>query len=98
MEFNNLRRNILARLGKQWRQSNGNNCIFLDRVRSDYGDIPPKDVEGAIRSLKDEGLILLSGKKEMVRLTRDGLNRLRVIKDRKSDNEIIVAKEIDSHQ
>ena len=98
MEFNNLRRNILAGLGKKWRQSNGKSSIFLDRVRSDYGDIPPKDVEGAIRSLQDEGLIVMSGKKEMVRLTRDGLNRLRVIRNRKSDNEIVMAKEIDSRQ
>ena len=95
MEFNNLRRNILARLGKSWRQSNGKNSFLLDRVRSDYSDIPPKEVEGAIRSLHDEGLILLSGNNKTVRLTRDGLNRLRVIKDLKHDNEIVTVKAID---
>ena len=98
MEFNNLRRNILARLGKKMRQSNGKKSFILDGIRSDYSDIPKNDVEDAIYSLKDKGFILLSNENQSIQLTKKGLNRLHIIKNRKSNDEVIIAKEIDSHK
>lgn len=95
MEFNNLRRNILARLGKELRMPNGNKSSAMDGIRSDYSDIPETDVEDAIQSLKDNGLILLSSENQSIQLTPKGLDRLQVIKDRKNNDEVILAKEID---
>jgi len=94
MEFNNLRRNILARLGKKLRQPNGKKSFALDGIKSDYSDIPKKDMDGAIHSLKDSGLVLFSKDKQSIQLTPKGLDRLQVIKDRKGKNEVVIAKEI----
>ena len=98
MEFNNLRRNILARLGKKMRQSNGKKSFVLDGIRSDYSDIPKNDVEGAIHSLKDKGFILLYNDNQSIQLTQKGLSRLHIIKDRKNNDEVVLAKEIDSRK
>jgi len=95
MEFNNLRRNILARLGKKMRQSNGKKSFVLDGIRSEYSDIPEKDVNGAIHSLNDKGIILLSNDNQSIQLTKKGLSRLQIIKDRKNNDEVVLAKEID---
>lgn len=95
MEFNNLRRNILARLGKKQCQSNGNKSFVLDGIRSEYRDIPEKDVDGAIHSLKDNGLVLFSKDRQSIQLTPKGLKRLQVLRDRKSNNEFVIAKDID---
>jgi hypothetical protein len=96
MEFNNLRRNILARLGKKMRQSNGKKSFVVDGIRSDYSDIPKNDVDGAIHSLKEHGFVLFSKNKHAIQLTPKGLDRLHIIKDRKNNDEVVIAKEIDS--
>jgi hypothetical protein len=98
MEFNNLRRNILARLGKKMRQSNGKKSFVLDGIQSDYSDIPKNEVEGAIHSLKEKGFILLSNENRSIQLTQKGLNQLQIIKDPKRNNEVVIAKEIDSRR
>lgn len=95
MEFDNLRRNILAGLGKQWRQSKGKRNYYLDGIRSEYSDIPVRDVDGAVQSLIAKGFILLSREKQSIQITPKGLNRLQVIKDRNNNDDVIMAKEID---
>lgn len=96
MEFNNLRRNILSKLGKKYLQTNSKKSFLLDGIRSEYSDIPKKDVESAIHSLKDNGFVLFSKNKQSIQLTPKGLDRLQVIKDRKHKEEVVIAKEIDS--
>ena len=96
MEFNNLRRNILSNLGKKYLQTNSKKSFLLNGIRSEYSDIPKNDVEGAIHSLKDNGLVMFSKNKQSIQLTPKGLGRLQVIKDRKSNEEVVMAKEIDS--
>jgi hypothetical protein len=95
MEFDNLRRNILARLGKKLRQGNGKNVFGLDGIRSAYSDIPEQYVESAIHSLSDKGLVLFSKDKQSIQLTQKGFNRLQVVKDRKGKNEVVIPRAID---
>jgi hypothetical protein len=95
MEFNNLRRNILSRLGKKYFQTHSKKSFLLDGIRAEYTDIPKKDVEGAIHSLKENGFVLFSKDKQSIQLTPKGLDRLQVIKDRKRREEVVIAKEID---
>jgi predicted transcriptional regulator len=95
MEFRNLRRNILSRIGHKWLRSNGKKPIFLDGLLSAYNDIPEKEVEGAIQSLKENGSILISNENQSVRLTRKGLKQLQLVKKPNNNEAVVVAGKID---
>ena len=95
MEFRNLRRNLLARIGTKWHRSRGKKTIFLDSLRSAYNDIHDKAVEGAIRSLKDNGFILVSSENQSVRITRKGLKQLQLVKNPENNEMVVRVAKID---
>ena len=95
MQFNNLRRNILAMLGECWRQSGEKGRFSLDPIRQEFSDIPGRDMDDHIASLETNGYIELTENGDFARLTRKGLDRLKIIAVEKNDEEIVVPKELD---
>ena len=95
MQFNNLRRNILAMLGEYWRQSGEKGRFSLHPIREEFSDIPGRDLDGHIASLETNGYIELTENGAFARLTRKGLDRLKIIEIEKDDEEIVVPKELD---
>jgi hypothetical protein len=94
LEFNNLRRQILANLGHKWRETNKIRTFDLETIQSEFADIPGKNLKASIRSLADEGHIQLSHGNHRISLTHKGLDHLRIIYTEKKDEEIIVAEKL----
>jgi hypothetical protein len=95
MQFNNLRRNILAMLGEYWRQSGEKGQFPLGPIREEFSDIPARDMDVHIASLEGNGYIELTENGDFARLTPRGLDRLKIITVEKKDDEIVVPKELD---
>ena len=95
MEFNNLRRNILAVLGERWRQTGMKGKFSLRNVRSEFSDIPDKDLEGHIGSLARDGYIKLFDNSQQVELTSKGVARLKIIDAEQRDGKMVFVKELE---
>jgi hypothetical protein len=95
MQFNNLRRNILAILGEYWRQSGEKGRFSLDPIRQEFSDIPGRDMDDHIASLETNGYIELTENGDFARLTRKGIDRLKIIAVEKNDEKIVVPKQLD---
>lgn len=90
MDFNNLRRNILALIGEKWHQSGKKGEFSLGPVRSEFSDIPESDLEEHIESLNRQGYIKLSDSGNRASLTRKGLERLKIIDDDAHNGRMVV--------
>lgn len=95
MQFNNLRRNILAMLGESWRQTGARGAFSLDPIRSEFADIPESDLDGHIQSLAQAGYINLAAGGHWAELTPKGIDRLKVIHGKKTDEEVVFPKELE---
>jgi hypothetical protein len=95
MQFNNLRRNILAMLGEYWHQTGERGGFSLAPIRKEFSDIPQGDMEDHIASLAGNGYIELSENDDFARLTQKGIERLKIIKVKKNEEKIVVPKELD---
>lgn len=95
MQFNNLRRNILAMLGEYWRQSGEKGRFSLGPIREEFSDIPGRDMDDHLASLERNGYIELTENGDSARLTRKGLDHLAIVAVEKNDEEIVVPKELD---
>jgi len=94
MEFNNLRRNILAILGEEWQKSESNGKISLHPVRSEFSDLPESDLENYIESLARDGYIMLSDDRNRAKLTGKGISRLTLSEAEKSDAKMVVVDQL----
>lgn len=98
MEFKNLRRNILAHLGREYRRTGSQGPYPLDSIREAYSDIPHSDLNQHIRSLSTEKYIELSEDGASARLTDKGLGRLKTIQTDPEGGDITFVRELDSEQ
>jgi len=94
MEFNNLRRQILANLGQKWRESNTIQSFDKETIQSKFADIPEGNFDASIQSLEDDGHIQCANNCRTISLTHKGINHLRIIDTDKKDEEIIVAEKL----
>ena len=95
MQFNNLRRNILAMLGECWRQTGAKEKFSLRRVRTEFSDIPAEDLEGYIESLARNGYIKMSEDSQQAELTPKGVDQLKLIDVGQGNKEMVFVKELE---
>jgi hypothetical protein len=98
MQFNNLRRNILAMLGEYWRQSGEKGRFSLDPIRQEFSDIPGRDMDDHIASLETNGYIELTESGDFARLTRKGLDRLKIIAVEKTTRKSLSQKNLINYE
>ena len=95
MQFNNLRRNILAMLGECYRQKGVKGKFSLHQVRSEFADIPEKDLEGYITSLARNGYIKVSDNAQQAELTQKGVDQLEILDVEQREKGMVFVKELE---
>jgi hypothetical protein len=79
MEFKNIRRNILYLLGDEWLKSGTLGPFATNNIFDKFSDIPNENMEDALISIKDEGLVYLTSNYRNISLTQKGLSKIKVI-------------------
>lgn len=95
MKFINLRRNILAILGNNWRKTGSTGPFAIHPIREEFSDIPDENFEVQIKSLAHNDYINLSDDSCWANLTEKGLAQLRIIHAEKNDENIVMVKKLE---
>ena len=79
MKFNNLERNILYLLGKEWLKSRTLGSLNTRWIFDKFSDIPDTNIYEALRTIEDRGLVELSSNYRNNALTQKGLSNIEFI-------------------
>jgi hypothetical protein len=79
MKFNNLERNVLYLLGKEWLNSGTLDSFDTGWIFEKFSDIPDENMYAALRSLKERGLAELTSDYRNISLTPRGLSKIEFI-------------------
>jgi len=76
MEFKNLESNILYCIGDEWIQSKKLKAFKKKLLFEEFSDIPGKNIEDAIESLKNNKFLEMTPENDRVILTQKGLSQI----------------------
>jgi len=76
MEFKTLKLNILHRLREELVQSNTLKTFEKNLIFDEFSDIPAKQIEDAIKVLKDSDLLETNTSNDSIKLTQKGLAKI----------------------
>jgi len=80
MEINNIERNIMYLLGKEWLKTGSSGPFESDWIFETFSDIPEKNMKAALRSIEKAGYVELRSNYRRISITRKGLSKLKFIK------------------
>ena len=80
MEINNIERNIMYMLGKEWLKSGASGPFETDWIFEAFSDIPDKNMKAALRSIEKTGYVELTPDYRRILITRKGLSKIKFIK------------------
>jgi len=80
MEINNIERNVVYLLGKEWLKFGTPGPFDTRRIFDEFSDIPDKNTEDALMSLQAKDYVELTSNYRSVTLTQKGLSKIKVIK------------------
>ena len=80
MKINNIERNVMYLLGKEWLKSGVSGPFDTDWILNKFSDIPDKNMKDALQSIAKYGYVELTSNYRRVSLTRKGLSKIKVIK------------------
>jgi hypothetical protein len=79
MKFNNIERNILYLLGRQWLKSRTLGPFDTRRIFDKFSDIPDKNIKTVLSSMNKSGYVKLASNYANISLTQKGLSKIKVI-------------------
>lgn len=79
MKFNNIERNILYLLGKEWLKSKTLGPYDTGGIFDKFSDIPDENMKDALESMKERGFVELTSNFRKISLTPKGLSKIDVI-------------------
>ena len=79
MKFNNIERNILYLLGKEWLKSKSLGPFDTGKIFDKFSDIPDKNMKDALESMRARGFVELTSNYRNISLTQKGLSKIEVI-------------------
>ena len=79
MKINNIGRNILYLLGKEWLKSGTLGPFDTKWIFDKFSDIPDKNMKDALREIKERGFVKLTSNYRNISLTQKGLSKIKVI-------------------
>jgi len=80
MKINNIDRNVLYMLGKEWLKSGTPGPFDTGWIFEEFSDIPQKNMNEALGSIKASGYVELTPDFRSISLTRKGLSKIKVLK------------------
>jgi len=80
MKINNIDRNVLYLLGKKWLKSGTSGPFDTGWIFDEFSDIPEKNMQEALRSIKEPGYVELTPNFRYISLTKKGLSKIKVLK------------------
>lgn len=79
MEVNNLERNVMYLLGRQWLKTGTSGPFDTAWIFDTFSDIPDENMKDALNSLQESGYAELTSNFQRINLTRKGLSKIKVI-------------------
>lgn len=80
MEINNIERNIMYLLGKEWLKTGSSGPFNSDWIFETFSDIPEKNMKAALRSIEKAGYVELRSNYRRISITRKGLSKIKFLK------------------
>jgi hypothetical protein len=80
MEINNIERNIMYLLAKEWLKSGSSGPFDTDWIFESFSDIPDKNIKEALLLIEKTGYAELASNYRRIAITQKGLSKIRFIK------------------